>query len=286
MSWNIHDKVVLVTGGASGIGLATATELARRGASVTITARSEEKAEVAADAIKNASGVEVQALTLDLSELDTIDSFVERYRSLTDTVDVLINNAGTIAGKRHLTKDGLEFTFAANYLGPFYLTSQLLPLLSHQPATRILNVSSELYRNAKGGLDLENLQLERGFSSSKAYANSKLALMLFTFELGQRYRDIDSFAIHPGVIRTRFGTSPESGLAMSLMMKLLGPMLKKPEQGAQSSVLLATAPREELAASWYWSEGAPVEPEPMASDPTVSKQLWELSEELIRAARA
>lgn len=286
MSWNIRDKVVLVTGGASGIGLATATELAQRGASVTITARSAERAEVAADAIKEAAGVEVQALKLDLSELDTIDSFSERYRSLTDTVDVLINNAGTIAGKRQLTKDGLEFTFAANYLGPFYLTNQLLPLLSHQPATRILNVSSELYRNVKGGLDLENLQLERGFSSSKAYANSKLALMLFTFELGQRYRDIDSFAIHPGVIRTRFGTSPESGLSMSLMMQLLGPMLKKPEHGAQSSVLLATAPREKLAGSWYWAEGVPVKPEPMASDPIVSNKLWELSEELIRAARA
>ena len=138
----------------------------------------------------------------------------------------------------------------------------------------------------KGGLDLGNLQLERGFSSSKAYANSKLALMLFTFELLQRYKDIDSFAIHPGVIRTSFGTAPESGLSMSLMMKLLGPMLKKPDQGARSSVLLATAPHEELQSSWYWSEGNPTKPHPMAMDSTASTKLWELSEELLRHATA
>lgn len=286
MSWDIRDKVVLITGGASGIGLATATELARQGAKVTITSRTEEKASEKAQAITEATGARVGALPLDLSELSTIDSFVERYLKTSKTVGVLINNAGTISGKRRVTKDGFELTFASNYLGPFYLTHQLLPLLSRQEGARILNVSSELYRNAKGGLDLGNLQFDRGFSSSKAYANSKLALMLFTYELSQRFTDIDSFAIHPGVIRTGFGTAPESGVSMSLMMKLVGPMLKKPEHGARSSVLLATAQREELASSWYWSEGSPAKPLQMASEPMVSKKLWELSEELIRQAKA
>lgn len=285
MSWSIRDKVVLVTGGASGIGLATATELAARGAAVTITSRSADKAEAAADAIKDATGIDVTALALDLSELDRIDSFIERFQRVTDSVDVLINNAGTIAGKRQLTGDGLELTFASNYLGPFYLTNQLVPLLSQQAGSRILNVSSELYRNVKGGLNLGDLQLEQGFSASKAYAHSKLALMLFTFELRQRHKDIESFAIHPGVIQTSFGTGPESGLAMSLMMKLVGPMLKKPDHGAHSSVLLATAPSQELDSSWYWSEGSPAQPQPMASDPEVSSALWELSEELIRQAK-
>jgi len=285
MSWNIQDKVVLVTGGASGIGLATATELATRGAAVTITSRSADKAEAAAGGIKGATGIDVTALALDLSELDSIDSFVERFQRVTDSVDVLINNAGTIAGKRQLTGDGLELTFASNYLGPFYLTNQLLPLLSQQPASRILNVSSELYRNVKGGLNLADLQLERGFSASKAYAHSKLALMLFTFELRQRHTDIESFAIHPGVIQTSFGTGPESGMTMSLMMKLFGPMFRKPDHGARSSVLLATAPSQDLDSSWYWSEGNPAQPQPMASDPEVSSALWELSEELIRQAK-
>ena len=286
MSWDIRDKVVLVTGGASGIGLATATELARRGANVTITSRSVDKASAAADAISESTGVSVTGLGLDLSELEKIDSFLERYRQVTDRVDVLINNAGTISAKRQVTRDGFELTLASNYIGPFYLTNQLIPLLSQTPATRILNVSSELYRNVKGGLDLGNLQLEQGFSSSKAYANSKLALMLFTFELLQRHQDIDSFAIHPGVIRSNFGTAPESGLSMSLMMKLLGPMLKKPDHGARSSVLLATADIEELSSSWYWSEGLPAEPLPMAQDPRVSEKLWQLSEDLIRKSRA
>lgn len=285
MSWDIRDKAVLITGGASGIGLATATELARQGARVTITSRTEEKAADAAQALTEATGARVGALPLDLSELRSIDSFLEDYLKTTETLDVLINNAGTIAGKRRVTGDGVELTFASNYLGPFYLTHQLLPLLSRQEGARILNVSSELYRNVKGGLDLENVQLDRGFSSSKAYANSKLALMLFTYELSQRYTDIDSFAIHPGVIRTGFGTAPESGISMSLMMKLVGPMLKKPEHGARSSILLATAPREELTSSWYWSEGSPANPLPMASDPAVSTKLWELSEDLIRQAQ-
>ena len=286
MSWSIRDKAVLITGGGSGIGLATATELAKRGAMVTITSRSAEKAEAAARAVTDATGMGVGALALDLSQLHQIDSFIERYRNATDKVDVLINNAGTISGKRRVTPDGFELTFASNYLGPFYLTSQLLPLLSYRPATRVLNVSSELYRNVKGGLDLGNLQLDRGFSSAKAYANSKLALMLFTFELRRRYPDIDSFAIHPGVIRTSFGTGPESGFSMSLMMKLLGPMLKKPEQGAHSSVLLATAAPEELTSSWYWSEGRPAEPHEMANNPDISGELWELTEALIGKAKS
>ena len=286
MTWNIRDKAVLITGGASGIGLATATALASQGALVTITSRSAEKADAAAGAIQKATGGNIQSLALDLSSLEKIDSFLEGYQKLTAKLDVLVNNAGTISGKRRETEDGFELTFASNYLGPFYLTNQLLPQLSGERGARILNVSSELYRNVKGGLDLGNLQLEQGFSASKAYANSKLALMLFTFELSQRHQDIDSFAIHPGVIRSNFGTAPESGLSMSLMMKLLGPMLKKPDHGARSSVLLATADFEELSSSWYWSEGLPAEPLPMAQDPRVSEKLWQLSEDLIRKARA
>ncbi len=286
MTWNIRDKAVLITGGASGIGLATATALASQGALVTITSRSAEKADAAAGAIQKATGGNIQSLALDLSSLEKIDSFLEGYQKLTAKLDVLVNNAGTISGKRRETEDGFELTFASNYLGPFYLTNQLLPQLSGERGARILNVSSELYRNVKGGLDLGNLQLEQGFSASKAYANSKLALMLFTFELLQRHPDIDSFAIHPGVIRSNFGNAPESGLSMSLMMKLLGPMLKKPDHGARSSVLLATADIEELSSSWYWSEALPAEPLPMAQDPRVSQELWQLSEDLIRKARA
>jgi Short-chain dehydrogenases of various substrate specificities len=140
VSWDIRDKVVLVTGGASGIGLATATELARRGANVTITSRSVDKATAAANAINESTGASVTGLGLDLSELEKIDSFLERYRQITDRVDVLINNAGTISAKRQVTRDGFELTLASNYIGPFYLTNQLIPLLSQTPASRILNV--------------------------------------------------------------------------------------------------------------------------------------------------
>ena len=285
MNWAIKDKVVLVTGGSSGIGLATAKQLASLGAKVTITSRSAEKAEAAAREIKEATGTNVTSLQLELSSLSSIDAFVERYLKLSGQLDVLINNAGTISGKRQTTNDGFELTFASNYVGPFYLTSRLLPLITKSANGRIINVSSELYRNAKSGLDFDNLQLERGFSSSKAYANSKLALMLFTCELASRYPEIRSFAVHPGVIQSNFGTAPDSGLSMSLMMRLLGPFLKKPDHGAGSSVLLATAANEELSSSWYWSEGKPVKPLEIASNPEVSKELWAITEDLIREAK-
>lgn len=285
MGWDIRDKVVLVTGGSSGIGLATAFELAKCGAVVTITSRSAERAKAAADSIKVATGVNIGSLELDLSELNSVDSFVEYYFNTNKQLDILINNAGTISGKRRLTNDGFELTFASNYLGSFYLTKRLLPLISENSGNRIINLSSELYRNVKGGLDLNNLQLSHGYSPSKAYANSKLAVMLFTFELVRRYANIESFAIHPGVIRTNFGTRPDSGLGMSLMMRLLGPVLKKPAHGARSSVLLATSPKEEIGASWYWSEGRPVEPLPIARDTEKSTKLWQLTEDLIRKAK-
>lgn len=283
MNWKISEKSVIVTGGTSGIGLKTAQELAGRGAEVIITSRAKAKAEATARKLSKGEASRVSGLELDLSNLNSIRSFVSELSKKTERVDVLINNAGTITGRRIQTADGFEYTFASNYLGPFLLTNLLLPKLEVASSSRILNLSSELYRGAKRGLDFSDLQLSKRYSPSKAYANSKLAMMLFTFELRQRFRDrgIEAFAIHPGVVKTNFGSGENSSKSMALMMKVMGPFLKSAEQGAETSVLLATSQEVDFGGNWYWSEGSPIKPSSFAQDGLAAAKLWSASEKFL-----
>lgn len=229
MSWSIEGKQVLVTGGTSGIGRATAAELARRGAHVTITSRTTADAEAAAAqiaaGIEHGSGGQVRPATLDLSSLACVRDFVKRFIAEHGRLDVLINNAGTMTGSRRTTQDGLEFTMAVNHFGPFLLTNLLNDLLVASAPSRVITVSSENHRGAKGGLDLDDLQLTTGYSPSQAYAASKLANILFTVELDRRLtgKDVAARALHPGVVATNFGKRPDSPWYMGLMMRLLSP---------------------------------------------------------------
>lgn len=286
MTWNIAGKRVLVTGANSGIGLATATELARRGANVTITARDRAKGEAAAASIERDVGRSVDLGLLDLASLESVRSFSARFGDDHDRLDVLVNNAGVMAGGRRETPDGFEWTFGVNHLGPFLLTNLLTPLLVDTAPSRVVTVSSEASRGARAGLDFDDLQMTRGYSPNKAYAASKLANILFTVELDRRLADrgVTARALHPGVIRTSFGKSAESYRWMGLLMTMVGPFLKKPEEGASTSVLLATAPDEEVARSLYWSEGSPAAPVPAAVDADAAERLWSLSERMVGLA--
>lgn len=281
-TWHIEGRRVLITGGSSGIGLATATELARRGATVLLTSRSASTAEATASTVRERTGGDVRGAALDLASLGSVRGFVADLIAEQDGLDVLINNAGAIAGRRRSTEDGFERTLAANYLGPFLLTNLLLPLLRSTAASRVINVSSELYRNARGGLDLDDLQFAHGWSASRAYARSKLALMLFTLELRRRTAadGVIAVALHPGVVRTGFGRGPGGSATMALTMRLIGPFLRTPERGAETSVLLATGPSEPLAEHWYWSDGKPAIPADIACDADAARALWDLSERL------
>ena len=282
MGRDIAGARVLITGGTSGIGRAAAAELARRGAEVMITARDEGKGRAAAQAIRADTGVDVQVGLLDLSRLDSVRDFAADYTRTHDRLDVLVNNAGTMTGKRMQTPDGLEWTFGVNHLAPFLLTRLLSDLLVASAPSRVISVSSEIHRSAKQGLDLDDLQMTRGWSAQKAYAASKLATILMTVELDRRLADqgVTARAVHPGVVATNFGKGSEGRWLMRVMMTALSPLLKKPTDGAAPIVLLATAPDDLVEQSLYWSQTTPAQPSPAAHDPRAAAQLWTISDRL------
>ena len=283
MAWSIADRSVLITGANSGIGKATAKELAGRGADVMITARDDSKGRAAAEEIRNATGAEVSVGSLDLSQLDSVRAFASDYLGTHDQLDVLINNAGVMAGSRRETPDGLEWTLAVNHLGPFLLTYLLSDLLVSSAPARVITVSSEAHRREKEGLDFNDLEMRNGYSPSRAYAASKLANILFTVELDGRLdgSGVTAKALHPGVVATSFGKDPESPKWMGLLMVGLKPFLRKPEQGAGTSVFLATADDTALDAGLYWSDKAPIDPIPAALDTQAAARLWSESEHLV-----
>jgi len=283
MTWTIQNKLVLITGGTSGIGNATARELARRGAHVTITSRTPASAETAAADITTATGQPVAGYGLDLSSLGAIRDFTTRFTTDHDQLDVLINNAGTMTRTRRPTTDGYEWTFAVNHLGPFLLTNLLLDLLGAPDESRVITVSSENYRSVKNGLNFDDLQMVDRFNPSKAYAASKLASILFTTELDRRYHDtgITARALHPGVVATNFGRGNDSPRWMGPMMTILKPVLRTPEKGAATSVFLATTDTATLEQGLYWSNQQPKQPSPTALDSDAAKQLWTISEQLV-----
>jgi NAD(P)-dependent dehydrogenase (short-subunit alcohol dehydrogenase family) len=286
--WDIAGKQVLVTGGNSGIGKATAEELTRRGARVMITARNPVRGEHAAADISAATGADVAVGLVDLSDLDSVRNFAQVFLDAHDRLDVLINNAGVMSGKHRLTPDGFEWTFAVNHLGPFLLTNLLVDLMVASAPARIINVSSEVHRNAKTGQDFDEVARGAGrYSASNAYAASKLANILFTIELDRRFvrSGVTAKALHPGVVATSFGQGEEGSRRMGLLMTLLKPVLRTPSQGASTSVFLASADPEALDAGVYWSKSEPREPLRAAVDAEVARHLWVLSEQLVGGER-
>ena len=281
MTWDIDGKHLLVTGGNSGIGKATAEELARRGAAVTIATRDSHKGEAAAADIAAATGKTVRVEQLDLSSLDSIRAFSSRFSS--GALDVLINNAGVMTGKRLETPDGFEWIFAVNHLGPFLLTNLLTDQFTESAPARVITVSSENYRRAKHGLDFHDLQSTKRFNANMAYAVSKLANILFTMQLDRRLggSGVTARALHPCVVGTSFGQGPEGSIVMGLMMRALKPFLASPWQGAATSVHLATALDEEIARGLYWADEDIKDRLPIASDESAARRLWDVSAELI-----
>ncbi|MEJ7842442.1 MAG: SDR family oxidoreductase [Rubrobacter sp.] len=271
-------KVALVTGGTSGIGKATAMALAAMGADVVIVGRDPERGEKAAAEIRAQTGGRVDLALADLASQAEVRALAGEFRRRYDRLDVLVNNAGLVQSKRTETPDGIETTFAINHLAPFLLTNLLLDVLEKSAPSRVVTVSSEAER--WGNIDFDDLQSKKRYRGFPVYGMTKLANIMFTYELAERLKGtgVTATCMHPGAVNTRFGTN-NSG-PMTILFRLFKPFMRAPEQGADTVIWLSSSPEVEGASGRYYSDRKLVEPKKVASNPDARRRLWEESERL------
>jgi retinol dehydrogenase-14 len=275
----MEGKVVLITGGTSGIGRAAATALAAMGAEVVVTGRSRERGESAVEEIRNTSGNEKVSLMLaDLAVQAEVRGLAQEFREQHDRLDVLVNNAGIIQSERAETPDGIELTLAVNHLAPFLLTNLLLDLLKESAPSRIITVSSEARRGAE--IDFDDLQSERRYRAFKVYGMTKLANILFTYELAGRLERTGVVAncLHPGAVNTNFGKN-DRGVG-TLLFRAFKPFMRSPDQGADTLIYLASSPEAGDMTGRYLTDRKVVSSSDEPHDEATRKRLWEVSEEL------
>ncbi len=264
--------VILVTGSTDGIGRAAAHELALRGAEVIIHGRDPVKGQRVLRELSAATGSKsISLVSADFSELRNVHRLAEEVCDCHDRLDILINNAGTGKKERTLTPDGLEMTFAVNYLAPFLLTRLLLPLLEKSAPSRIVNVSSIAHNFIKN-IDWDNLQGEKSYAVYGAYALSKFANLTFTYMLSDRIagKGVTVTCVHPGIISTK--------LLKGLFPSLLG---NPPSEGAKLLVYLALSPEVSGITGRYFSESEKQErSSSLTYDHDVQERLWRVAEDL------
>jgi retinol dehydrogenase 12 len=280
----MNDKVCIVTGANSGIGLATAIGLAKQGAQVVMACRDLDRASEAQSKIKKDSGSDsVDLLQLDLGSQASIHAFAETFLAKYDRLDVHINNAAVVPTKRQETTDGYEAQFGVNHLGPFLLTNLLLDILKVSAPSRVVTVSSMLH--VKGDINFDDLQSEQSYDAMKAYNNSKLANMLFAFELARKLEGtgVTSNALHPGVVNTAL--SRNIPIFLKPLVKIAGLFMLNPDKGATTSLHVATNPDLETTTGKYFDECKDSRYSSKADDQEVATKLWELSEEMTAQSR-
>jgi NAD(P)-dependent dehydrogenase (short-subunit alcohol dehydrogenase family) len=268
----LEDRTWIVTGANSGIGKATALGLARLGGTVVMACRDPAKGEAAQNEITQATkNPRVSLMILDLASQASIISFAEQFTQDYRRLDALVNNAGVFTAERKTTPDGLEETFAVNYLGGFLLSHLLLDLLVASAPSRIVNVSSTAHEGAT--IDFEDLQGERKYRGYRAYGQSKLAQVLFTIEFARRLADtgVTVNACHPGVIKTALGRDAPKAFQVARMF------FKSPAKGAETPVFLAASPSVSTLTGQYFANRRVKPPSKAAQDPYTARRLYEVS---------
>jgi len=264
-------KTVLITGATSGIGREAARALARLGARVVIGARDAVRGRLVADEIGREGG-EAELLTIDLSSFSSTRDAAARFAASHAKLDVLVNNAAIVTRRREVSPDGHEVIWQTNFLGAFLLTRLLLPALRAAPSPRIVNVSSQAHFS--GRLNWDDLELARGgHRGTRAYANSKLALVLFTRELARREPSIAVNAVHPGVIATNIWRPAPAPVRL-----LLALVLTSAAKGARPVVRLAASPEVEGLTGLYFDRMRQKAPAPAATNDSDAAMLWEIAE--------
>jgi retinol dehydrogenase 14 len=272
-------KTVLITGGTGGIGRATAIGLASMGARVGITGRDLMRAEHAADVIRRESGNgAVDVFVADMSSQAEVRRLADEVLATYPRLDVLINNVGGFWAHRHVTSDGLEHTFALNHLAPFLLTTLLLDRLKASAPARVVTVSSGA--QGMGTIDFDDLMGKRKYSGQRAYNQSKLANVMFTYELARRLEGtgVTATALHPGMTNTAFSAEDP---ALGLLVAIMRPFMRSPERGADTAVYLASSAEAEGVSGRYFANRKPKESHPSSYDAATTARLWQVSADLV-----
>jgi len=277
---NKQKRISLITGATSGIGKAAAALLAAQGMEIILTGRNAAKVENTVSEIREQTGSRsISYLIADFSDLTDVKQLAEQFRQQFPRLDILINNAGAYFNRRHRTVYGVEKTFLVNHLAPFLLTNLLLNSLQKSESARIINVSSGAHYNAQ--LDLDDLNFDRFYFGYWAYGRSKLANILFTYELARKLKDksITVNALHPGRVGTDIFKTDFSIFGGPLKW-LIERISLTPEQGADNTVYLATSPEVEGVTGKYFVKREAVASSPLSYDEDLARRLWEISEQI------
>ena len=272
----MNGKICIITGANSGIGKATALGLAEMGATIVMVCRDFNRGDAAMKEIIEKTGNEsIDLLIADLSSQKAIHHLVEEFNKKYQKLNVLINNAGLMLRRRTLSEDNIEMNFAVNHLAPFLLTNLLLDVLKKSAPARIINVSSGMHKRAK--LDFDDLQCSKKYRGFRAYSKSKLALILFTYELSRRLEDTDVTinALHPGVSKTEL--MRDLPYLVELIAKAF---LKNPKKGAETSIYLASSPEVEGVTGKYFKNKSEDKSSEESYNIDNAQKLWKISEQL------
>ncbi|MFW5760189.1 MAG: SDR family oxidoreductase [Cyclobacteriaceae bacterium] len=276
----MNGKKCIVTGGNAGIGYETALAIAREGADLIVVSRNPEKGKAAVEKIKQETGnQQVEMQQIDMSSQQSIRAGAEAIRKKWDRLDVLVNNAGTWFSKRVLTEDGIETQFAVNHLAYFLFTRQLLPLLRKATEARVINVASDSH--FQGKMHFDDLSLEKKYHGLKAYAQSKLGNVLFTYEFDRRKPDenISIYAVQPGLVKTDIGLKHTLSLH-GLVWKIRRMGGVSPAEGAATSIFLASSPEAANQSGMYWDKCKPKSSSKRSYNEEDAARLWKISCEL------
>jgi NAD(P)-dependent dehydrogenase (short-subunit alcohol dehydrogenase family) len=280
---SLAGKTAVITGATSGIGRATAVELAKRGARLLLVGRNETRARETLDAVRAAAPTaDAEVIRGDFATQAEVRRVGEELAKRLDELDLLINNHGVTLMRRETTPDGYEATLAINHLGYFHLTGLLLPKLRATPGARIVSVASEAHRF--GALDLDDLHSERKYAAMRVYGKSKSANIHFTRELARRYGSpqLTINCVHPGGVATNLGAG--QGPWLDLLHRVVMLFMKTPEQGAQTSLYAATAPDAAGKNGAYYADCREKQPAAHCRDETTARLLWSISEKLTGCA--
>jgi NAD(P)-dependent dehydrogenase (short-subunit alcohol dehydrogenase family) len=272
-------RTVLITGGTGGIGRAAAIGLAGMGARVGITGRDRARALDAAAAItRESGGPAVDVFVADMSSQAEVRRLATGVLATYPRLDVLVNNVGGFWAHRHVTADGLEHTFALNHLAPFLLTNLLLDRLIASSPARVVTVSSGAH--TMGKIDFDDLMGEQNYSGSRAYNQSKLANVLFTYELARRLEGtgVTANAFHPGLTSTSFSAEDP---ALGLLVRIMRPFMRSPAKGADTAVYLASDPEVAEVSGRYYADRKARKSSQSSYDTAVAARLWQVSADLV-----